>query len=207
MLNRIALVLFIVVFPINAFAAEAEADSPPAPAPQPEIITRQLMNGLFSLDVPETWHIEIAEDGRGVVLSEFPGSPSTIALSAPNPEVGVEELAGYAEATARMAINSVGDGEIVGTNNNPFKGNPARAAVFKAEGPNESFFGLVGAMYFDGFSVAMLVCGPQKDFNAFIATAGAALESYELNHEQAEKKRAELSAVGKVILADLAEYP
>ncbi len=198
--------LFTVVLSLSAFAAAGETDAPAQDTlVQAETVTRHLMNGLFSIAIPETWHIEVDERGRGVVLSEFPGSLSTVAISAANPVVDVDGLASYAELVAKAALDAFENGEIIGTNDNPFKGNPARAVVFKAEASDGPVVGLVGAMYFDGFAVAMLVCGPQKDFDDFIRPAGMALETFELNHELALQKQSELADIGQAIINDLSE--
>lgn len=193
------LALFTIAWSLGACAASGEADAPMEPA----TVVRSLMNGLFSLDVPETWHIEIDEGGLGVVLSEFPGSPRTVAISAPNPLVGADDLASYAEAVAKAAFDAFENGEIIGTGDNPFKGNPARAATFRAEAPDGPVVGLAGAMFFDGFAVSMLVCGPQRDFDAFINQAGIMLETFELDHELAQRKRDELADIGRTIIDDL----
>lgn len=163
----------------------------------------ELLDGIYSLEVPADWFVQEEQNGQGTVLSDGQSSPYHLVIGTPIP--GIDDLPQYVELMVAAVCKGLGsEGAVMGEGVGEADGHTAMQSVFVIPRANgENFGGMIDAEQINGYTVTMLAVGPAKGFQAFLAKAQPVMESYELDADAMDDHHDELEEIGEATVKGL----
>lgn len=160
-----------------------------------ELIRVPLLDGMYTVEAPGDWHLEVSGDDFTATFQEAPGADGTLVIAPPNPVV--DDIAEYNKMSVESLLHVFGNGEITDENDRKAGRYPASTHMFEFKVEDSPFVGWARTVDIDGYAVqTMAVASPAK-YVAFMEKAGAIADSYVIDLDEADGFMAELRRLGR----------
>ena len=166
-----------------------------------------LLNGVYSVAIPDGWHVNQKDDGTTTQISPSEDSSMALVITAPNIAIEDEEdFAEYAAISLHALFAEFGGGEVTGEDDEAeLLGFPAILYSFSLSANGIDFEGRSAAINADGAAVVFVAMAPEEDIDDFLPFATFIIESYELDPEAIEANAETIANVSELINRQLLE--
>lgn len=190
MRKKLVCLSFLVLFAASAFAAET------ARVP--------LLNGVYSVAAPADWYFEQQDDGAAAMFTPKKGSPEMVVFTAPNVTVG-DDYAEYAGVQAGLIFDMLGEGEVVGEEEEEFNGFPSVVFSYAVETGKGQMMGIGRVIDYDGAAVVAHAIAPAESFEELLPVFAEIIDSHEIHPEHIEDNAELLAEVAELLNRQIAE--
>lgn len=160
-----------------------------------------ILNGIYSVEAPSNWHLEISGDDLTATFAEEPDADGTLIISAPNPAVA--DIKQYTQQAAKALLDGFGNGEIVQEKEEEIDGFPVYTLWFAFKVDETEFLGWGRTIDFDGVAVQAMTLSTASQFVPYMQIAGPIVDSYELDADMVEENTELLEQIGRKVLKNL----
>lgn len=164
----------------------------------------QLLDGVYSVEIPASWWIHEIGPHEGAVISETQTSPYKLLISTPVP--GINDLPTYTHLALADACEKLGGtGILLGEGLQIDDDQASIQAVFTVIGKNgEKLGGMLDTVEIAGHAVTLMAIGPAEGFAEFLPKAEAIFNTYQIDADQLDSHHEELEQIGREIVKGMA---
>lgn len=166
-----------------------------------DLVRVPVLDGVYTVEAPGDWHLEVSGDDFTATFSEAPGADGTLVIAPPNPVV--DDVREYTNMSIQGLFKAFGNGEIMEENDRNIGKFAAYTAMFGFKVEDNPFMGWARTVDLDGFAVQTIAIVSAKKYVAFMQKAGDIADSFELDVDEAEAFLPELKRVGRKAYDDL----
>lgn len=160
-----------------------------------DVVRVPVLDGIYTVEAPGDWHLEISGDDFTATFSEKPGADGTLVIAPPNPIV--DDVKDYTQMSIEGLFNAFGNGEISEENERNVGKFPAYTAVFSFKSGDNPFKGWARTVELDGYAVQAIFVVSEARYDAFMEKARSIANSYELDVDEADAFLPELKRIGR----------
>lgn len=164
----------------------------------------QLLDGVYSIEVPSSWWVHEIGPHEGAVISETEDSPYKIMITTPIP--GIEDVPAYTHLTLADACKKLGGtGVLLGEGLQIDDDQGSIQAVFAVIGKDgQKLGGMLDTVEIADHTVNLMAIGPADGFADFLPKAEAIFNTYEIDADQLDNHHEELEQIGRSIIRNMA---
>lgn len=166
-----------------------------------DVVRVPVLDGIYSVEAPGEWHVEVSGKDYTATFSEEPGSDGTLVIAPPNPMV--EDIEEYTRLSIEGLFRAFGNGDIDEENHDEVGGYPAYTAIFLFKAGDEPFIGWARTIDIEEYAVQAISLTSAKNYVEFMQRAGDIVDSYELDLDEARANSVVLRRIGRQTLHDL----
>lgn len=192
---------FILAILLSLASVCASAGDEATDATNLNLVRVPILNGIYTIEAPSEWHLEISGDDLTATFAEEPDADGTLIISAPNP--AVKDIKEYMRQAAGSLLESFGNGEIVQDEEKEIDGFRAYTVWFSLRANETDFLGWGRTIDFDGVAVQAMTLSTGGKFNSYMQIAEPIFDSYELDVEMVEENIDLLREIGRKVLKSL----
>lgn len=178
----LAAILILTSISFRAFAAEGVA----------ETIRVPVLDGVYSVEAPEEWHLEISGEDFTATFKERPDGDAALVIAPPNPVV--DDIAEFTKMAVQGVFNAFDSGEFKDEDDKNIGKFPAYATTFTFKVGDAEFSGWARTIDFDGFAVQTMAASKNP---AFMEAALQIADSYVLDMDEADLLMPQLKRLGR----------
>lgn len=160
-----------------------------------EVVRVPVLDGIYSVEAPGDWHLEISGEDFTATFSEDIGTDGTLVIAPPNPVV--DDVTEYTQMSIKGLFNVFDNGEITEESERNIGKFPSYTASFSFKAQDEPFKGWARTVELDGYAVQAIAVVSAKKAEAFMKKALAIANSYELDVDEADAFLPELKRIGR----------
>lgn len=160
-----------------------------------DVVRVPILDGIYSVDAPGDWHLEISGDDFTATFSEKPGADGTLVIAPPNPVV--DDVKEYTQMSIEGLFNAFDNGEIIEESEKKLGRYPSYTATFSFKSRDSAFKGWARTVELDGYAVQAIMVVSAGKFDTFAETARSIANSYELDVDEADAFLPELKRIGR----------
>lgn len=164
----------------------------------------QLLDGVYSVEVPASWWVNEIGPHEGAVISETKDSPYKLMIS--TPVAGIEDVPTYTHLALADACKKLGGtGILLGEGLQVDDDQASIQAVFAVVGQNgQKLGGMMDTVEIADHTVTLMAIGPEEGFAEFLPKAEAIFNTYEIDADQLDNHHDELEQIGRNIVRNMA---
>ncbi len=164
----------------------------------------EFLNGIYSVEVPANWWVKEDDGNQGVTISEAQNSTSRLVISSPLP--GIEDQAGYSELVVKAILEQIGgDGKVLAEEMEQEDQETLIRTIFNIRRPQGNLDGMLDTIELNGYTVTMLIIGPDDGIKDFLPIAQQIKESYALDPDKMDENHDALEEIAKATIGQLVQ--
>lgn len=162
----------------------------------------EFLNGIYSVEVPANWWVKEDDGNQGVTIAQSQNSPCRLVISSPLP--GIEDQAGYSELVVKAILEQIGgDGKVLAEEMEQEGQETLIRTIFNVRRPQGNLDGMLDTVELNGYTVTMLVIGPDDGISEFLPIAQDIKESYALDSDKLDENHDALEEIAKATVGQL----
>lgn len=167
-----------------------------------ESMRLNFVKGLYSVNVPANWYIDVDTGDSTLSIAQGPDAASPrVIIAIPNPRTN-GSLGDYAVMAANSFMNAFSGGTIMENKDNK----DGHGVIFRANASGVPFVGAVQTLRHNNYAILTVFLTRQSDYERTKEWAGIVLDSLRINDNALERQTAFVSAQADNLLKDLQRY-
>lgn len=167
-----------------------------------ESMRLNFVKGLYSVNVPANWYIDVDTGDATLSIAQGPDAASPrVIIAVPNPRMA-DSLGDYATMAANSFVNALGGGQITENKDN----SQGHGILFRTNSSGVPFVGAVQTLRHGDYAILTVFLTRQSDYERTKEWAGIVLDSLRINDNALDKQTAFVSTQADNLLKDLQRY-
>ncbi len=197
-------IVLALAFIIGMTSAAVAADNTAATTAAGNTREVELLNGIYSVEVPANWWVKEDDGNQGVTMSPTQNSPFRLVISSPLP--GIEDQAGFAELVVKAIFEQIGgDSKVLAEEVEKQGPETLIRTIFNIRRPQGNIDGMLDTVDLNGYTITMLIIGPDENFNDFLPAAEDIKASYGLDPDKLDENHDALEEIAKATIGQLVQ--